>query len=132
MLAYRVAGTLLFSGLLLAALGRLPELREVLRSPRERRALAASGALIALNWGVFIWAVGVGRIVETSLGYYLNPLGNVLLGVLFLRERLTRAQGIAVALAAAGVGAMLVSHGRLPWIALTLASSFGLYGLLHC
>jgi chloramphenicol-sensitive protein RarD len=130
-LAHRVAGTVVFSAALLAVLRRLPELGVALRSPRERRALLASGGLIAINWGVFIWAVGAGRIVETSLGYYLNPIVNVLLGMLVLRERLSRAQGIAVGLAAAGVGVMLVSHGRLPWIALVLASSFGLYGLMH-
>jgi chloramphenicol-sensitive protein RarD len=130
-LAHRVAGTLVFTAVLLALLRRLPEVGEALRSRRERRALLASGSLIAVNWGVFIWAVGAGRIVETSLGYYLNPIVNVLLGMLILRERLSRAQGIAAGLAAAGVGVMLVSHGRLPWIALVLASSFGLYGLMH-
>jgi chloramphenicol-sensitive protein RarD len=130
-LAHRVLGTVVFSALLLAALRRTVEVREALRSPRERSALLASGALIAVNWGVFIWAVGAGRIVETSLGYYLNPLVNVLLGAVFLHERLRRAQGISVALAGAGVVVMLVSHGELPWIALALAVSFGLYGLLH-
>src|SRR5512145_2086800 len=84
-LAHRVAGSVLFSAALLAVLRRLPEVREALSSPRERRALLASGSLIAVNWGVFIWAVGVGRIVETSLGYYLNPIVNVLLGMLILR-----------------------------------------------
>src|SRR5512134_1705320 len=98
-LAHRVAGTLLFSFALLAVLRRVPEVREALRSPRERRALLASGTLIAVNWGVFIWAVGAGRIVETSLGYYLNPIVNVLLGMLILREQLRRAQLLAVALA---------------------------------
>jgi chloramphenicol-sensitive protein RarD len=130
-LAHRVSGTVVFTALLLAGLRQMPELGHALRSPRERRSLLASGVLIAVNWGVFIWAVGAGRILETSLGYYLNPLVNVLLGVLFLRERLRRAQGISVALAGAGVLVMLMSHGKLPWIALALASSFGLYGLLH-
>ena len=130
-LAHRVTGTVLFTALLLAALRQMPELGHALRSPRERLALLASGLLIALNWGVFIWAVGAGRIVETSLGYYLNPIVNVLLGTLFLGERLRRGQWIAVALAALGVLAMLVSHGQLPWIALALATSFGLYGYLH-
>jgi chloramphenicol-sensitive protein RarD len=130
-LAHRVFGTVVFSVLLLAALRRTPELGAALRSRSERRVLLASGALVAANWGVFIWAVGASRILETSLGYYLNPLVNVLLGTVFLRERLRRAQAIAVALAATGVGAMLVSHGELPWIALALAVSFGLYGLLH-
>ena len=130
-LAHRVIGTVIFTALLLAGLGQMPELGKALRSRRERLSLLASGALIGVNWGVFIWAVGAGRIVETSLGYYLNPLVNVLLGTLFLRERLRRAQVISVALAAVGVGVLLVSHGELPWIALALASSFGLYGLLH-
>ena len=130
-LAHRVAGTVVFCAVLLAVVRRMPEVSEALRSPRERRALLASGTLIAVNWGVFIWAVGAGRIVETSLGYYLNPIVNVLLGVAILREQLSRAQGIAAVLAAAGVGVMLVSHGELPWIALVLATSFGLYGLMH-
>lgn len=130
-LAHRVFGTVIFTALLLAGLRQTPELGRALRSPRERLSLLASGALIGVNWGVFIWAVGAGRILETSLGYYLNPLVNVLLGTVFLRERLRRAQGIAVALAALGVLALLVSHGEPPWIALALAASFGLYGLLH-
>jgi chloramphenicol-sensitive protein RarD len=130
-LAHRVIGTVLFTALLLAALRQMPELGLALRSRRERLSLLASGILIALNWGVFIWAVGAGRIVETSLGYYLNPIVNVLLGTLFLGERLRRGQWIAVALAALGVLVMLVSHGKLPWIALTLAVTFGLYGLMH-
>jgi chloramphenicol-sensitive protein RarD len=130
-LAHRVFGTVLFTALLLAGLGQMPELGQALRSRRERLSLLASGALIAVNWGVFIGAVGAGRILETSLGYDLNPLVNVLLGTVFLRERLRRAQGISVALAGAGVLVLLVSHGKLPWIALALATSFGLYGLLH-
>jgi chloramphenicol-sensitive protein RarD len=130
-LAHRVFGTVIFTALLLAGLRQMPELGQALRSRRERLSLLASGVLIGVNWAVFIWAVGAGRILETSLGYYLNPLVNVLLGTVFLRERLRRAQGISVALAGAGVLVMLVSHGELPWIALALASSFGLYGLLH-
>ena len=130
-LAHRVVGTVLFTALLLTALRQLPELSAALRSPRERLSLLAGGVLIAINWGVFIWAVGAGRIIETSLGYYLNPIVNVLLGTLLLHERLRRAQWIAVVLAGLGVLVMLVSHGRLPWIALTLAVSFGLYGLMH-
>jgi len=130
-LAHRVLGTVLFTAALLAILRQTPELGVALRSRRERLSLLMSGVLIGLNWGVFIWAVGAGRILETSLGYYLNPLVNVLLGTLLLHERLSRAQGIAVALAGLGVLVMLMSHGELPWIALVLASSFGLYGLLH-
>lgn len=130
-LAHRVLGTVLFTFTLLAVLRRMPEVAEALRSSRERISLLVSGLLIAVNWGVFIWAVGAGRIVETSLGYYLNPIVNVLLGTLLLRERLRRAQVIGVALAGLGVLVLLLSHGRLPWIALVLAVTFGLYGLMH-
>lgn len=130
-LAHRVVGTVLFTTALLAVLRQTPELAVALRSSRERLSLLASGVLIALNWSVFIWAVDAGRIVETSLGYYLNPIVNVLLGTLLLRERLRRAQWIAVSLAGLGVLVMLVGHGKLPWIALALAVSFGLYGLMH-
>ena len=130
-LAHRVLGTVLFTFALLAVLRRMPEVAEALRSSRERISLLVSGLLIAVNWGVFIWAVGAGRIVETSLGYYLNPIVNVLLGTLLLRERLRRAQVIGVALAGLGVLVLLLSHGRLPWIALVLAVTFGLYGLMH-
>jgi chloramphenicol-sensitive protein RarD len=130
-LAHRVVGTVLFTTVLLAALRQMPELAAALRSPRERLSLLASGVLIAINWSVFLWAVGASRIVETSLGYYLNPIVNVLLGTLLLRERLRRAQWIAVSLAGLGVLVMLVSHGKLPWIALSVAVSFGLYGLMH-
>ena len=130
-LAHRVIGTVIFTALLLAGLRQMPELKQALRSRRELLSLLASGTLIGVNWGVFIWAVGAGRILETSLGYYLNPLVNVLLGTLLLGERLRRAQVISVALAGAGVAVMVVSHGELPWISLALAGSFGLYGLLH-
>jgi chloramphenicol-sensitive protein RarD len=100
----------------------------------ERRTifiLAGSAALIATNWWVYIWAVGHGRIVESSLGYFITPLVNILFGVLFLRERLTAAQWLAVTLATSGVAYLTVQTGTLPWIALTLAFSFGSYGLIR-
>lgn len=93
--------------------------------------LSASALLIGFNWLLFIWAVLHAHIVEASLGYYINPLVNVLLGVVLLRERLSRPQKLAVALAGAGVLVLTVGHGRLPWIALALALSFGLYGLVR-
>lgn len=111
--------------------GRLAEARRALTSPREVLLLAASSALIAANWFLFIWAVNAGHVLEASLGYYVNPLVNVLLGRLFLRERLRRVQAWAVALAGAGVLVLLVVHGRLPWIALSLAATFALYGLVR-
>ena len=91
--------------------------------------LAVSATLISLNWGMYIYGVNSGHVVETSLGYFINPLVNVLLGVIVLRERLGIWQWIAVALAAFGVGYLTVEHGSVPWIALCLAVSFGLYGL---
>jgi chloramphenicol-sensitive protein RarD len=103
----------------------------VLRVPRAAAAVAAAAALIATNWLVFIYAVQTDRILATSLGYYINPLVNVLVGMLVLRERLSRAQGIAVALAGAGVAFQTWQLGTLPWISLVLAASFGLYGFVR-
>jgi chloramphenicol-sensitive protein RarD len=109
--------------------GRWGDARAVASDPRTIARLAGSAVLIALNWLLYVWAVIHEHVVEASLGYFINPLVNVLLGVLVLRERLSRAQRIAVVLAAAGVAVLTVGHGRLPWIALALAVSFGLYGL---
>jgi chloramphenicol-sensitive protein RarD len=91
---------------------------------------AVAGLLLSVNWGTYVWAVNAGYIVETSLGYFINPLLSVLLGVIILHERLRRPQWIAVGLAAAGVIYLTLAYGSLPWIALTLAFSFGLYGLV--
>jgi len=112
------------------ALRRLwADARAVASRPGTVARLAGSAVLIGLNWLLYVWAVAHDHVVEASLGYFINPLVNVLLGVLVLRERLSRAQWLAVALAAAGVAVLTVGHGRLPWIALALAVSFGLYGL---
>jgi chloramphenicol-sensitive protein RarD len=91
---------------------------------------AVAGVLLSINWLIYVWGVNAGFIVETSLGYFINPLLSVLLGVLFLRERLRPAQWIPVILAAVGVVYLTVVYGRLPWIALSLAFSFGIYGLV--
>lgn len=106
-------------------------LREVLAQPRLAGMLAMSGTLIAFNWGLYVWAVHNGHVVETSLGYFINPLLNVVIGVLFLRERLSAPQWIAVALAASGVLWLTLRYGSFPWIALCLAVSFALYGLIR-
>jgi len=106
-------------------------LRRALAGPRILPLLLASGLLIGSNWGVYIWAVTHGRVVESSLGYFINPLVSVLLGVLLLHERLNRAQWAAVALAALGVLWLTVMHGALPWVSLFLAVSFGFYGLIR-
>ena len=106
---------------------------EFLAGLRVKRAVwsyAATAALIAVNWLVYVWAVNAGFIVETSLGYFINPLVSILLGVIVLRERLRRTQWIPVCLAFAGVLYLTVTYGSLPWISLTLAFTFGLYGLV--
>lgn len=131
MLAHRVAWSLVFLAAVLTALGRWSWLLPALRERRVLRCFAASAALIAVNWFVYIWAVAHGRVVEASLGYFLNPLVNVLLGALVLHERLRRAQWASVALAALGVAWIAATAGALPWIALLLAGSFSCYGLLR-
>ncbi|MEO8460927.1 MAG: EamA family transporter RarD [Dokdonella sp.] len=106
-------------------------LRATLAQPRAAWMLALSGFFIALNWGLYIWAVNAGHVVETSLGYFINPLLNVLLGVVVLHERLNRTQWVSVAVATAGVLWLTFNYGQFPWIALTLAVSFGIYGLIR-
>ncbi len=130
-LAHRVLwSAVLLVGLILAQ-GQWPALRAEFRNLRRLCFYLVTALLISGNWLLYIWAVQHGRILEASLGYYINPLVNVLLGVLFLRERLNPRQWSAVALAAAGVLILVVGHGVLPWISLTLAFSFGGYGLLR-
>jgi chloramphenicol-sensitive protein RarD len=131
LLAHRVAWSLLFVAALLAAQRRWAWLGPALRDPRVLRSCAASALLIALNWFLYIWAVVNDRIVEASLGYFINPLVNVLLAALVLKERLRRGQWAAVGLAALGVAWLTVQAGAPPWIALGLAVSFASYGLLR-
>ena len=131
--AHRVVWSLVFC-LAVLAVGRRqdpsrPRLRDA-TSARQRRWLALAAALLALNWGTFVHGVTSGQVVQTSLGYFVTPLVSVLLGVVVLRERLRRLQWGAVALGAAAVLVLTVEDGRPPWIALTLAGSFGLYGLV--
>lgn len=106
-------------------------LRRALSGPKVGRMLLLSSLLISFNWGIYIWAVTNGRVVDASLGYFINPLVNVLIGVLVLGERLNRAQWSAVALAALGVLWLGLIHGNPPWIALALAGSFAIYGLIR-
>jgi chloramphenicol-sensitive protein RarD len=128
---HRSAWTLVLVIALLTALRRWQWLVPVLRQPRGLLPIALSAALLFGNWLVYVWAVQHGHVVEASLGYFINPLVNVTLGVLVLRERLNRVQWLAVGIAAAGVLWMTLMTGRAPWIALVLAFSFGLYGLLR-
>jgi len=130
-LAHRVVWSVVLLSLLMLFQRRWRAALEVLRSPRTALTLAGTTVLIASNWFVFIWAVGHDRVLESSLGYFINPLVNVLLGFVFLGERLTRWQSASVLLAGAGVAYLTLSYGRFPWIALVLAGSFGVYGLLR-
>lgn len=130
-LAHRFVWTTLFLIVLLSWQQRWPELREATRSRRALLYCFASGLAISVNWFMFIWAVNVGRVIETSLGYFMTPLVNVLFGATFLRERLTRWQFLSVLLALTGVVNLTFGYGRFPWLAITLCISFGLYGLLR-
>lgn len=128
---HRSAWSLLFVLALLLGLRRFGWMRGLLTRPRRLLAFATSAVLLSGNWLVYVYAVQSGQVVEASLGYFINPLVNVLLGVLVLHERLRRVQWVAVGLAAIGVLWLTAIAGRLPWIALALALSFGLYGLMR-
>jgi chloramphenicol-sensitive protein RarD len=127
-LAHRVVWSLLFV-VALMVLGRR-RLRDLPRDARGLRLLCAAAVLIGINWGVFIWAVNNDRVLDASLGYFINPLVTVALGVAVLHERLRALQWTAVAVAAVGVTILAVETGRPPWVALILAFTFGTYGLV--
>ncbi|HYD95547.1 MAG TPA: EamA family transporter RarD [Noviherbaspirillum sp.] len=130
-LLHRMVWSLVFVVIVLAVRRQWAWLGEVLRKPKVLAGFAASAVLLSSNWFIYIWAVNNGHVVDSSLGYFINPLFNVLLGYLILRERLRPLQWAAVALAAAGVLWLTWQGGSLPWIALLLATTFGLYGLLR-
>lgn len=130
-LIHRIVWSLVFVVIVLAWRRQWGWLKPVLRSPKVLGAFAASAVLLSANWLTYIWAVNNGHVIDASLGYFINPLVNVLLGYTVLHERLRRLQWAALALAAAGVLWLTLLAGHLPWIALMLAGSFGLYGLLR-
>jgi chloramphenicol-sensitive protein RarD len=130
-LAHRIAWSAAFLVVLVTAWRRWPGVLAQLRAEGNLARLSLSALLISANWVIYIWAVHAEHVVEASLGYFVNPLVSVLLGVLFLREPLSRRQLLAVALAATGVLALVLRVGRVPWIALALAGSFGAYGLVR-
>ena len=131
LLAHRVAWSLVFVGIVLAWRHHVEWLGPALRNRALMLRFAASATVISINWFTFIWAVVNGRVVEASLGYFINPLVNVLVGWLVLHERLRAGQWMAVGLAAAGVAWLTYQAGHPPWIALVLACSFASYGLLR-
>lgn len=126
---------MVWSGVLLVivlGLGqRFQDFRKLFAVPQQWLPLLGTATLLSVNWGLYIYGVNSDRVIETSLGYFINPLVNVLLGVLILRERLKWGQWLAVGLAIVGVGYSVLSVGQVPWLALTLAFSFGFYGLFR-
>jgi chloramphenicol-sensitive protein RarD len=130
-LAHRIIWSCVFVTIVLIIRKRIPEARRAFSSRRNRFFFTLSALCIGINWFIYIWAVNANRVVESSMGYFINPLVSVFLGMIFLRERLGFWQIIAVLLAIAGVLFMTIQYGSLPWIALSLAFSFGFYGLLR-
>lgn len=129
-LAHRIVWSLVFVAGILLAKRHWAWVRDVGRNPRAVGALVVAAVIISVNWTTYIWAVSNGHVVETSLGYFINPIVTVTLGVLVLGERLRPAQWVAVGVASVAVLVLTVNYGRLPWVALTLAFSFAAYGLL--
>lgn len=130
-LAHRIVWGTLFLAALLAVSGGLRQVGDIVRSWRHLLTLLASALLNAVNMGAFIWAVSIERVTDSSLGYFMAPLVSVLLGMFFLKERLSRGQGFAVLLAVAGVGYLTYAFGAAPWISLIIAFSWGFYGLVR-
>ncbi|MBM0275064.1 EamA family transporter RarD [Micromonospora tarensis] len=130
-LAHRIVWSLVFVAVVLAIQRDLGWVRAIRRQPRVLALLAGAGCFVGVNWGLYIWAVNNGRVIEAALGYYINPLFTALLGLAVLRERMAIAQWIGVALAATGVVWLGIDAGRPPWVAIGLAATFGVYGLFH-
>ncbi|THA84628.1 EamA family transporter RarD [Streptomyces sp. A0592] len=129
-LAHRMTWSLAVVGLALLAVRRWGWIRELLRQPRKLGLTALAASVISVNWGLYIWSVNNGHVVESSLGYFINPLVSIAMGVLVLGERLRRAQWVAVGLSFVAVLVLAIGYGRPPWISLVLACSFATYGLI--
>ncbi|MFK0258098.1 EamA family transporter RarD [Streptomyces sp. NPDC090445] len=129
-LAHRMVWSLGVVGVLLLVMRRWGWIRELLREPRKLGMTALAATVISVNWGLYIWAVNNGAVVESSLGYFINPLVTIAIGVLLLGERLRRAQWAAVGIGFAAVLVLAIGYGRPPWISLVLAFSFATYGLI--
>lgn len=130
LVAWRIVLSLVFCALLLTVTRTWPRLVAIFRKPRVLALTVVAGLLIYVNWQVFIYGALTDQVIETSLGYFINPIGTVLLAVLVLRERLRPTQWAAIGIATAAVIVIVVGYGAFPWIALTLAASFGVYGLV--
>jgi chloramphenicol-sensitive protein RarD len=130
-LGHRVVWSFAFAALLLLVRRRWTWLKQTAHSRRTLITFLGTGTILGVNWLTFIWAVNAGYIVDTSLGYFINPLLNVVLGVLFLKERLRPWQWASLTVAGAGVAYLTFNYGAFPWVALTLAVTFAFYGFLH-
>src|SRR3954468_14058999 len=130
-IAHRIVWSVPIAAAVLVWAGRTTDFKVAIRSPRTIAMAALTAALISVNWGIYVWAIAVDRTVETALGYYINPLVNVVVGALLLGERLDRLQIAAVVLAAVAVAVLTVDGGKLPWVSLALAFSFAAYGFFR-
>jgi chloramphenicol-sensitive protein RarD len=128
-LAHRIVWSSLTMAVLVVALRRTTQLRAAVADRRKLLLLAGAAAVISVNWATYIWGVNNGRVVEASLGYFINPLVTVLIGVVVQRERLRRLQWWALGIATVAVVVLTIDYGRLPWVAVGLAVTFGTYGL---
>ncbi|MBZ9681634.1 MULTISPECIES: EamA family transporter RarD [unclassified Mesorhizobium] len=130
-IAHRIVWSVPIAAAVLVWAGRTADFKVAIRSPRTIAMAALTAALISINWGIYVWAIAVDRTVETALGYYINPLVNVVVGALLLGERLDRLQIAAVVLAAVAVAVLTIDGGKLPWVSLALAFSFAAYGFFR-
>ncbi|MER8491051.1 EamA family transporter RarD [Mesorhizobium australicum] len=130
-IAHRIVWSVPIAAAVLVWAGRTTDFKVAIRSPRTIAMAALTAALISVNWGIYVWAIAVDRTVERALGYYINPLVNVVVGALLLGERLDRLQIAAVVLAAVAVAVLTVDGGKLPWVSLALAFSFAAYGFFR-
>lgn len=127
--AHRILWSVPIAALVLILLRRTDALREAFRNPRMLGMACITAALVSLNWGIYVWAIASGNALEAALGYYINPLFSIFLAAVFLGERLTRAQLVAIALAAGAVAVLAIDAGGVPWVALSLTLTWGFYAL---
>lgn len=130
-IAHRILWSVPIAGLILIALGRTGDVIRALKTPRMVVMAAVTAMLISVNWGVYVWAIANDRALDAALGYYINPLFSVALGAILLRERLAAMQWVAVGLATLAVAILTIAAGVLPWVALVLMTTFGIYGFLR-
>ncbi len=130
-IAHRIVWSVPVAGAVLVALGRTGDVKMALRTPRMMAMATLTAALITVNWGIYVWAIGVGRTLDTALGYFINPLFSILLGAVLLREKLSLGQKAAIGLAALGVVVLTVESGSLPWVSLMLTLTWGFYAFFR-